>query len=363
MRNLWLQRPALGRFFSSRLRSLLILPALAVVLSAVDLRPAQAAPPVRVGTTNSSSDAPFFIADKKGYFKQEGLEVVFTPFDSAAKMIAPLGTGQLDVGAGAPSAGLYNATARNINIKIVADKGSMPPGYGYLSMLVRKDLIDSGRFKGYRDLKGLKVALPAPGTSTDSTLEEALKKGGLKIGDVELVHMGFPQHVPALQNRAVDVSITTEPSVTRAVQSKAAVRFAGGDEIYPHQQLAVVLYSGEFIKSQPEAAQRFMRAYIKAVRDYNDALNDGKLAGPGADEIIAILTQATSIKDAEVHRTITPNGCNPDGKVNIASLKKDLDSFQARGLLQGKIALDQVVDPTFVEAVVKELGPYKSRSK
>lgn len=360
MSNLWLQQWVQGRFFSFWLHALLISGA---ILAGLGAAPADAATTVRVGTTNSSSDAPFFIADKKGYFKQEGLQVAFTPFDSAAKMIAPLGTGQLDVGAGAPSAGLYNATARSINIKIVADKGSMPPGYGYLSLLVRKDLIDSGKFKGFRDLKGLKVALPAPGTSTDSTLEEALKKGGLKLSDIEVTYMGFPQHVLALQNRAIDVSITTEPSVTRAVQSNAAVRFAGGDDIYPNQQLAVVLYSDDFIKKQSSTARRFMRAYIKAVRDYNDALQDGKLAGPGAEEIIGILTQSTSIKDAEVYRTITPNGCNPDGRVNQASLKKDLEYFQARGLLKEKVNLHQVVDQTFVEAVVKELGPYKPKSK
>ena len=62
--------------------------------------PARAAEPipVRVGLAQTSSDVGFFIADKKGYFKQEGLAVTFTPFDLAAKMIAPLGAGQLDVG-------------------------------------------------------------------------------------------------------------------------------------------------------------------------------------------------------------------------------------------------------------------------
>src|SRR5581483_12287449 len=277
---------------------------------------------VRIGTTNSSSDVAFFIADKKGYFKQEGISVTLTPFDSAAKMVAPLGTGQLDVGGGAASAGLYNAVARGIDIKIVADKGSSPPGYGYNPLLVRKDLVDSGRYKSFKDLKGFKVATVARGTSPDSILNEALKKGGLKFSNVEMVYMGFPQHVLALQNKAVDAAVTTEPSATRAEQSGAAVRYAN-DEIYPNQQIAVTLYSGAFIKNNPDAAKKFMRAYIKAVRDYNDALKDSRIAGANADEIIKILTEYTSIQDAGVYRTIVPNGCNPDGKVNEASLKKD----------------------------------------
>src|SRR5438105_121466 len=268
---------------------------------------------VRVGIVNASSDVGFFVADKKGYFRQEGIKVEFTEFDSGAKMVGPLGTGQLDVGAGSVSAGLYNAVARGIDIKIVADKGSTPPGYGFQPLLVRKDLVDSGRFKTLKDLKGMKIAGSAPGSASTSTLNEALKQGGLKYSDVERVFMGFPQHVAALQNKAVDAAMTTEPSATRAVQSGAAVRVMGDDQIYPNHQLAVVLYSGDFATRQPEIARRFMRAYLKGVRDYNDVLKDGHLAGPDADQVIAILTQSSDIKDPKVYRAIQAQGCNPDG--------------------------------------------------
>jgi len=333
----------------------------AVVLLGAFAAASAGAAVVRVGTTSSSSDAPLFIADKKGYFRQEGLEVEFTPFDSAAKMIAPLGTGQLEVGAGSPAAGFFNAVARHVNIKIVADKGSMPPGYGYLVILVRKDLVDSGKYKSYADLKGMKVALPAPGTTTDSTLNEALKRGGLKWGDVEVTHLGFPQHVVAFQNKAIDASVTTEPSATRAVQMGIAVRVGGGDEVHPRQQVATILYSAEFIKQRPDDARRFMRAYLKAARDYNDALRDGHIAGPNADEIIGILTQTTTIKDANVYKAITPNGVDPDGRINEDSLRKDLQFFKDRGLVEGNISVDQVVDGSFVDWALKDLGPYKPK--
>src|SRR5215469_18245314 len=81
-----------------------------------------------VGTIGASSDSPFFIADKRGYFKDEGLTVKFIRFDSAAKAMAPLGTGELAVASGATSAALYNAVKRGVPLKIVADKASNPPG-------------------------------------------------------------------------------------------------------------------------------------------------------------------------------------------------------------------------------------------
>ena len=81
------------------------------------------------------------------------------------------------------------------------------------------------------------------------------------------------------------------------------MRVAGNDDIYPDQQTAVVLFSENFGRTAPQLAVKFMRAYIKAVREYNDALKDGKIAGPNAEEVISILTKYTFIKDANVHRT------------------------------------------------------------
>src|SRR5579863_5666973 len=61
---------------------------------------ADEAPIVRIGVVGSMTEAPFYIADKKGYFRDEGMAVTFIPFDSAANMVAPLGAGQIDVGGG-----------------------------------------------------------------------------------------------------------------------------------------------------------------------------------------------------------------------------------------------------------------------
>src|SRR5215831_10723340 len=126
---------------------------------------------VNVGTTGSSSDAPFFIADKKGYFADEGLKVKLIRFDSASKMVPSLGTGELDVGGGATSAGLYNAAKRGVSIKIVADKARSAKGYGFQSVLVRKDLFESGKVRSLKDFKGLKVAISAPGNSENALID------------------------------------------------------------------------------------------------------------------------------------------------------------------------------------------------
>jgi len=127
-------------------------------------------------------------------------------------MIAPLGTGELDVGAARCRQAFYNAVGRGIGMKIVADQASIKPGYGYSSLMVRKDHVVSGRYKTFADLKGMKVAIGAPGTGTASALNEALKKGGLKYGDVDVVYLGFPNTCRPTRTRAsMPASPTSRP--------------------------------------------------------------------------------------------------------------------------------------------------------
>ncbi len=116
-----------------------------VLALAVAAAPSFAADKVTIGIVNAVSDGGLFIAEAKGYFKEAGIEASFVEFDTGAKMVAPLGAGQLDVGGGAASAGLYNAVERGITIKMVADKATNVKGAPFQSFLVRKALVDSGQ--------------------------------------------------------------------------------------------------------------------------------------------------------------------------------------------------------------------------
>ncbi len=334
------------------------LPALAL-LSALASSGGAPAQSVTVGAASTTSDAPIYIADRKGFFRAEGLAVTVSNFRSASEMVAPLGAGQLDAGAGSAGAALYNAVARGIRIRIVADKASSPPGYGATKILVRKDLIESGRYKAPPDLKGLRFAMNAPGVSNTSTLNTLLKSAGLTYSDVQTVDLPFPDHVVALKNKSVEASASVEPGPTIAVRNGDAVVIGSDDQILPNHQIAVLLYSEDFARRHRDEAMRFMRAYIRAVRFYNGALEGGRLAGPNADEVIAILSEATPIKARTIYRAITPTGINPDGRVNTESLAYDLAFYAEQGLIKGEIKLDDVVDTSFIDTVVKELGPYR----
>jgi NitT/TauT family transport system substrate-binding protein len=303
---------------------------------------------VTVGIVNSLSDTILLVADAKGYFEDEGLQVTLTPYDSAAKMIPMLGAGRLDVGAGAPSAGLYNAVASDIKLTIVADKGQLVQKYDYMPVLVRKDLVDSGKVKTVADLKGLTVAEPAEGTATASTLNAVLESGGLAYDDVEHTFIGFPDQVAAFANGSIDAATTTEPAASKIIAEGTAVRFADSTEVYDNQQLAVALYSSDFAEERTGVAQCFMNAYVRAADEYAAAVEGGTWTGEGVDEVVKIVADKIGLPPEAITKTV-PSYVSPTAEVNADSLKKDYEFFQDQGLITGGVDIDKLIDNSFVE--------------
>lgn len=309
-------------------------------------------PPVNVvvGTIGSASDIGFFIAQERGYFKAEGLEVKIELLGSATKMMPALATNDLQVASGGLNAGLINAIARDIPLRIVADKGTLVPGSGYQTFLVRKEL--AGKVRDYGDLKGLSIASSGGAITTDSVvINKALQRGGLTIKDVKIVDLRFPDMVTALAKGAVDMALIIEPFATRALDQDVAVRWKNADEITPNLQLAAVFYGPKFMSDQPEAAKRFMVAYVRAVRDYNDEF----LKGGNKDAIIAVLTKNTPIKDAGIYRRIVPPSINPNAELNIDSIKESLDAWVSRGVVE-KVDIGKLVDSQYLRYAWEQLG-------
>src|SRR5215471_18929747 len=303
--------------------------ALAGVLAANFTIAARAADKVAVGTGGSASDAPFYIAYDKGFFKDEGLDVDLIVLDSGAKVIAPLGTGELDVGSGALSVGFWNALVRGI--------------------------------KFLKDLKGMRMGFAAQGVTSLSLLNEAAKYAGIKFEDITPVYLSFPQQIAALQNKALDGTLLIEPQATVAVNAGYGVRFMDTNEFYPYQQISVIFFSDKFATERKEVAEKFMRAWLRGVRSYNDAIKDGKIAGAGADEVVAIMAKSFNMNPGLI-REMYSQAVDVTGAVNAAGVQKDLDFFLQRGWVTGQIKASDVIDMSFARKASAELGPYQRTS-
>ncbi len=337
----------------------LLISLVATACGAASPSPAASAGPVKVrlGQVGGVSDAAIFIADEKGYFREQGIDLERTPFDTAADMVGPLGTGQLEVGAGAPGAGLLNAIASQVPLKIVADKGRMDPGHGYEAMVVRKALWDQGVLKSPADLKGRKIAIASLNISTEVALDTFLRTGGLTVKDVDVIRLPHADMASALANGSIDMGLPIEPFVTQIAERKIGVIWKRNDEVVPKHQVAVILYSPKFTKDQPEAAKKFMLAYIKAARYYNDAF--GKNDAAKKQDVVAILVRNTKVKDVALYDKMAMPGIDPNGKVNVDSLASQQEWYLQKGSQKARVDLKKVVDMSYADLAVQKLGAYK----
>lgn len=308
---------------------------------------------VKVGTVRgSSADAAVFIAMDKGFFRDEGVKVDLQQFNTGAQYVAPLGAGQLDVGSGGISAGLFNAVAGNVGIKMVAAK-SVVGSPSYTSLLVRKDLVKSGRYKDFSDLKGMKVAIPSLGIPPHTELSLFLQKAGLSVKDVQIEQLGFADMVPALQNGSVDAAIAIEPSATLAVRSGGAVKVAGTDKVFPGEQSAAIMFSDKFIEDDKATAQKVMDAYLHGVRYYRSALDGTKLTGKRGKEVASILAKHTSA-DASLLESVPLHTIDANATLDPAKIQKEVDFWRSQGLIKSDVKVGDAIDTSFIDKAVRE---------
>ena len=305
--------------------------------------PALAAEVVRMGDLPAISNAGLYVAIEKGYFGEKGIAVETERFASGAKMTPALATGQLDVAIGTPAASFFNSIASGMDFRIVADKGQVRPGFSFSPIIVRKDLVDGGRVKRVRDLKGLKVASGAKGIHLDYFLAKMLEHDGLSYDAVEIVTLAYPDAIRALASKAVDAVIAPEPWGVRAEEQMVGVRLFLTEQTpeIATFQAAVIMYSGKFIKDRPKVARDFLQAYAKGVRYYLER-------GPKNDEIATTLSKHTSVPPETIKASI-PFYIEPDVKPRVQDLAKLQDWFHQMGWVKQKVPIDRVVDLSFLQ--------------
>lgn len=296
---------------------------------------------LKVGAVPASQMAPLYVADGKGYFKEQGFDVSFEPMFSGPEALTTVAAGQQHIGSGTGAA-LFNAVKAGTNVKIIGPMLTIEPNADPgVPLIVRKDLWDTGVVKKVSDLKGRKVSVPSAGTAVEWLLDGALKAEGLSVRDVELVFLGFGEVAAALPNKAIDAAMSAEPVAAQLLEAGLAVKLS--PQYPPGSEVVFLVMGGDLLKSNPEVAERVMVAYLKASRDlYKD--------GWRRDDNVAIIAERLRVPPAIIKK-ITPSFVDPNGKVDISSVQRQEKFYMDRGYLK----YDQPLDP----ATYYDEGPVK----
>src|SRR5215471_19937369 len=144
---------------------------------------------------------PLIIAQQRKYFADEGLEVEIAAFAGGSKALQSLMGGSSDVASGAYSNTLTMAAKKQKLKNFVVQVR-----YPALTIAVSKRVAD--RYKSPADLKGMKIGVSAPGSSTHMIVNHLLSKGGLSSGDVSIIGVGTSAAaVAAIEKGEIDAII------------------------------------------------------------------------------------------------------------------------------------------------------------
>ncbi|HEU5139151.1 MAG TPA: ABC transporter substrate-binding protein [Bacillales bacterium] len=317
------------------------------------LEPLEETATVVIAEDGSASGAGFYIAQEKGYFEDYNIQVKFAKFANSDAMLPALAAGEIDVAGGISSASFFNSIAQGINVKMIADKGHNIPGQSYFSFVIRKELQDE--FSSYKDFKGKKIAVSTKNAVDDYIFQQMINHAGLTREDVEFVLMpSFGNMLASLSSGAIDAALEIEPLISKGTAKGISVRFGDTTDYAPKAQIAMVLGSPKFVNERKEVALRFMVAYLKGVRDYNDAF----LKGENLDEIINIMTEHTALEDPAVWKKAGITGLDPNGKMFVDNIKDQYMFYKKQGAIKGDIDFSKAVDTTLAEKAVEILGKY-----
>ena len=210
---------------------------------------------------------PLTLAERLGYFKEEGLNVTITDFGGGAKSLQSLIGGSADVVTGAYEHTIF-MQAKGQEITAVLELGRFPG----IVLAVRKDR--AAAVKGFKDLKGLKIGVTAPGSSTNFFVDALIAKDGLKPEDVAIIGVGAGMSAVAAAKRGdIDAICNLDPVITKLEQDGDIKLLAdlrteeGNTTLFGGNTPAAVVYlKRDFVAKNPVTVQHLVNAFYKALK-------------------------------------------------------------------------------------------------
>jgi len=273
---------------------------------------------IAVGGKASIYYLPLTIAEQKGYFKDEGLNVEIVDFAGGSQSLRAVVGGSADVVSGAFEHTI-NLQASKQYFRAFVLQGRAP------AIAVGIATTKAGAYRSPADLKGMKIGVSAPGSSTNMVANYVLAKGGLKPSDVSFVGVGTASGaLAALRSGQIDAISNVDPVMTMLEQRGDVKIIADTRTLKGTQQLfggpmpAASLYAPEeFIAKNPKTVQALTNAMVRALKwlqtagpsDIINTVPDGYLLGDRA----LYLASFNAVRDA-----ISPDGLISDASVKIS---------------------------------------------
>lgn len=302
---------------------------------------------IKVVMISYLSYAPLFIAEAEGFFADEGLNVELLPVTRVSTAIPSLIKGDIDVLPAVIMPSYFNLINRGATMKVVAGKGyNSADGCAYSGIMARRSLLESGELLSAADMAGRRVSTERTSPSY-FRFNQFLVRGDLTLDDMTIIDIPAAAKFDAFATGALDVSTASEPWVTRYRRAGDALLWARTSDHLPGFQFGYLLFGKSLLEDNPEAGERFILAYLKAVRHLNA---EGK-----SERHVDILAEYTGLD-----RDLLAEACWPPLRDDGRAQPESLDAYQYWALEQGLVdaiaPMDALYDSRFIERANRVLA-------
>jgi len=221
---------------------------------------------IAVGGKTALYYLPLTLTERLGYFKDEGLNVRISDFAGGTRSLEAVVGGSADVVNGSYEHTI-NMQARKQHFQAFVLSGAAP------QISVGIVTAKAASYKSPKDLKGLKVGVSAPGSSTNMVINFLIAKGGLKPTDISIIGTGAGATViAAVDQGRVDVISQTDPAVT-ILEKQGKIKIIaetrtpeGTEKIFGGPMPAASFYAPvEYVKKNPGTVQALTNAMVRTL--------------------------------------------------------------------------------------------------
>jgi len=289
---------------------------------------------------------PLTIAEQLGYFKDEGLDVTISDFAGGSTALRAVVGGSADVVSGAYEHTISLQGKKQFFQAFVL-QGRLPQ----ISLGVATAKMAG--YKSAKDLKGMKIGVSSPGSSTNNLVKQLLAKEGLKPTDVSIVGVGTGAGaIAAMKSGQIDAISNVDPVMTKLEQDGAIKLVAdtrtykGTIAVWGAPLPAGCLYAPiEFVRKNPNTVQALTNAIVRA---------DKWLANAAPQDILKTVPENYLLGNKALYLFSygkIKEALSPDGSISDAGAKatlKALATFDPK-IKAGEIKLDQTYTNEFVK--------------
>lgn len=312
---------------------------------------------LNVGALRFVSNGGLFVAVEKGYFKDAGLDISLRFFDAAQPIAVAVASGDVDLGATAFTAGLYNMAGKGA-LKVIAAQAREKKGYEGNAILASNAAYAQG-FRKLEDFPGRSLGITQVGSSFHYQIGQIARAKGFDLKRVSLKPLqSLSNMAAALKGGQVD-AIIIAPHIARGLIASGDAKLIGWYSDVDEYQFGALFASPKAVQGRRAAVEKFVRAYQKGAAEFHDAMLTLDASGKrsfdrNSSEPVAIAVARhvypSDKPEQAIQRVMDASYyIDPQARLDVQDIHNQVAWLKAQGLVDAAVDPKSFLDLSFVQ--------------